>query len=104
LIIIGAIVVKCQIIPQERQRLGIVNLFSRPPPIIEQGVGGDAVCYRVVDGRAVRTRMMVDDDDGIHVEVVEGLKEEDTVIASSDAGISDGQLIAITKGAEAKRD
>ncbi len=48
--------------------------------------------------------MMVEDDDGIHVEVVEGLKEEDTVIASSDAGILDCQLIAITKGAEAKRD
>jgi RND family efflux transporter MFP subunit len=67
--------------------------------IVEQGGAGEAECYGVVDGRAVRTRMKVGQDDGVHTEVVEGLKEGDAVVANPEIGITDGQVIAVKKGA-----
>jgi RND family efflux transporter MFP subunit len=52
-----------------------------------------AVCYRVVDGRAVLTLVKTGDDNGMRVEILDGLKEGDTVIAEPGSRIKDGQAI-----------
>jgi RND family efflux transporter MFP subunit len=56
---------------------------------------GPAECYRVVDGRAVRTRIRIRGSDGARYEVVEGLKEGDTVITNPSNDLKDGQLIEV---------
>jgi RND family efflux transporter MFP subunit len=55
--------------------------------------GGEATCYRVVNGRAVRTTIRVGGLIPPRVEVFEGLKEGDTVVVNPGSGISDGQPI-----------
>ena len=46
-----------------------------------RGAGGDAACYRIEGRRAVRTRIKIGKDDGVRIEVVDGLKEGDSVVS-----------------------
>ncbi|MBX6311759.1 MAG: efflux RND transporter periplasmic adaptor subunit [Isosphaeraceae bacterium] len=59
-------------------------------------------CFRVVDGRAVRTPIQTGWDDGQRIEVLEGLREGDIVITDR-RGIEDGQAVAIDPGAGGDR-
>jgi RND family efflux transporter MFP subunit len=69
----------------------VTALFDAP-------VGRDGACFRVLDGRAVRTLVTRGEVQGDRVEVLKGLKEGDTVIVQPRAaGISDGQLIKSEK-------
>ena len=56
-----------------------------------------ADCYRVASGRAVKTRIKLGPGDGLRVEVLDGLKEGDIVIANPDAGLSDGETVTIRR-------
>jgi HlyD family secretion protein len=72
------------------------NVLTIPrSAIVEQDADGAPACYRVVAGRAVRSRLHVGDGDGIHSEVLEGLKEGDVVVTRPDPGLIDGQAITI---------
>jgi HlyD family secretion protein len=75
------------------------NVLTIPSTAIaERGAAaGMSVCYRVVAGRAVRTPIKSGDDDGRRVEVLEGLKEGDVVIANPAARMSDGQAVTIRR-------
>jgi RND family efflux transporter MFP subunit len=70
--------------------------------LIEQAADGAAACYRIVDGRAVRTRIKVGEDNGDRVEVLEGLKEGDLVISDPAPGLADGQRISVKQGTGGK--
>lgn len=61
--------------------------------LVERGAGDQAACYRVVEGRAVRTAVKTGDNDGTRVEILDGVKEGDAVIADPGPGIKDGQAI-----------
>ena len=58
-----------------------------------RGAGGDAACYRIEGKQAVRTRIKIGKNYGVRIEVVDGLKEGDSVVINAGAGISDGQAI-----------
>ena len=58
-----------------------------------RSAGGDAACYRIEGRRAVRTGIKIGRDDGVRIEVVDGLKEGDSVVINASVGISDGQVI-----------
>jgi hypothetical protein len=57
----------------------------------------------VVDGRAVRTTIKLGLDDGVRAEVLDGVKEGDTVITESIGGITDGQMITVREQSGAQR-
>jgi RND family efflux transporter MFP subunit len=92
-----------------RQRPGLVgavtikldtreNVMMIPKTaIVGLVVDGRAVCFRVVDGRAVRTPIKLGDDDPWRVEVLEGLKDGDAVIDNPDARMPDGQAVTIRR-------
>jgi RND family efflux transporter MFP subunit len=66
--------------------------------LFEAPVGRAGACYRVVDGRAVRTLVTRGEVQGDRVEVLKGLKEGDTVVVQPRvSGISDGQIIKSEK-------
>ncbi len=72
------------------------NVLTVPnSAIVDQGAEGAAVCYRVLAGRAVRTPIKLGKGDSRRVEVLEGLKEGDIVIADPDVGMPDGQAVTI---------
>ena len=56
-----------------------------------------ADCYRVANGRAVKTRIKFGLVDGRRIKVLDGLKEGDIVIAKPDARLSDGQTVTIRR-------
>jgi len=66
--------------------------------LIDRSADGAAACYRIVDGRAVRARIKIGEENGNRMEVVDGLKEGDSVIADSVPGIRDGQPVAVKNG------
>jgi HlyD family secretion protein len=70
--------------------------------LFDRSAGGAASCYRIVEGRAVRTRIRIGEEDGARVEVLGGLKEGDSVISDPGQGISDGQRISIERRAGEK--
>ncbi len=74
------------------------NVLTIPSSaIIERNGVGTAVCYRVVAGRAARSRFRVGRDDGLRAEVLEGLKEGEVVIAKPDVRMPDGQPVTIRR-------
>ena len=75
------------------------NVLAIPvTALFEAPLGRDGACYRVVDGRAVRTLVTRGEYQGDRVEVLKGLSEGDTVVVQPRAsGISDGQIIKVEK-------
>jgi HlyD family secretion protein len=73
------------------------NVLTIPSSAIREfgAPGQESVCYRVVGGHAVRTRVKLGDRDGNRIEVLEGLKEGDVVIAKDTGGLSDGQAVTV---------
>ncbi len=61
--------------------------------LIAQDADGSAACYRVVDGRAVRTRIKTGVEAGDRVEVCAGLNAGDRVVVHPGPEIADGQKI-----------
>lgn len=59
----------------------------------DRGSGSDAACYRIDGRRVVRTRIKTGKDNGVRIEVLDGLKEGDSVVIQPRAGLSDGQMI-----------
>ena len=83
--------------------LDLHNILTIPSSgLIDQTGGGEAVCYRIIDGRAKRTRIKVGVGNGDHVEVREGLKEGDSVIVDPSQGLTDGQPISINHSGSGK--
>jgi RND family efflux transporter MFP subunit len=81
------------------------NILSIPASaLIEQAADRTAACYRIVDGRAVRTRIKIGEDYDDRVEVVEGLKEGDSVVTDPNRGITDGQSVSIKQVTSTKKD
>lgn len=93
--------------PDGRLRAG---MFGRATIVLEEGppkglgiptsailnreAGGHATCFRLVDGRARLARIRVGDDDGRSVEVLDGLKDGDTVLVDAGAGrVRDGEPV-----------
>jgi RND family efflux transporter MFP subunit len=69
------------------------NVLTIPSSeVVQVGRGGTALCFRVVDGRVVRTPIRVGSDDGTRAEVVDGLKEGD-VVAATPGAVTEGQTI-----------
>jgi len=66
--------------------------------LFDRSAAGAAACYRIVDGRAVRARIKIGEENGKLMEVVDGLKEGDSVIAEPVRGIRDGQPVSIKNG------
>ncbi len=66
--------------------------------VIERTPDGAAACYRIAEGRAVRARIKIGEENGNLMEVVDGLKEGDSVIADPVPGIRDGQPVSIKNG------
>ena len=56
---------------------------------------GESWCYRVENGRIVRTRVQVGAQAGNRVEVLSGLQEGDTVVAVANAKMADGQRVNV---------
>ena len=56
-----------------------------------------AACYRVVNDHAVRTRIKFGPDNGLSIEILEGLKEGDVVIDNPDREMPDGQAVRIRR-------
>jgi RND family efflux transporter MFP subunit len=74
------------------------NVLTVPSSaILARNADGMATCLRAVSGRAVRTRIKLGLDDGRRVEVLEGLKEGDIIIANPDVRMPDGQAITIRR-------
>jgi RND family efflux transporter MFP subunit len=74
------------------------NVLTVPSPaILARDADGMSTCLRAVSGRAVRTRIKLGLDDGRRVEVLEGLKEGDIVIANPDVRMPDGRAIIIRR-------
>ena len=71
------------------------NRLTIPMSALTDGhrAGGEAACYRVEDRRTVRTPIKVGRDNGERIEVVDGLKEGDSVVIDPTTGISDGQVV-----------
>ena len=67
--------------------------------LIERSPDGAAACYRIVDGHAVKVRIKIGEENGDRVEVVDGMKEGDSVIADPVPDIRDGQPISVKHGA-----
>ena len=67
--------------------------------LIERSPDGAAACYRIVDGHAVKVRIKIGEENGNRVEVVDGMKEGDSVIADPVPDIRDGQPISVKHGA-----
>ena len=61
-----------------------------------------ATCYRVADGRAALARIKIGEDNGTRVEVIDGLKEGDSVIEVPDGKISDGLMVKSARKVQAK--
>jgi HlyD family secretion protein len=61
--------------------------------IIEWGPDAVAICYRVSDGKAALARIKIGDNNGSRVEVIDGLKEGDSVIVSPGGKIADGDPV-----------
>lgn len=68
------------------------QVLSIPVTALNLNMGGEAECDRVVNGRAVRTRIKHGELNGKRVEVLAGLHEGDIVVANF-GSVSDGQLI-----------
>ncbi|MDO9371174.1 MAG: efflux RND transporter periplasmic adaptor subunit [Gammaproteobacteria bacterium] len=65
-------------------------------------VGDTQFVYRVVDGKAVQTKVLTGQRNEGHVEIVQGLKAGDTVITAGQTKVRDGALVrVITAGAAA---
>ena len=75
--------------------------MSSPFPVRARTfINGEPWCNRVVDGRAVRTRLELGEANDNRVEVRSGLREGDTVVVDARVGrgevqISDGQPIKV---------
>jgi HlyD family secretion protein len=74
------------------------NVLTIPSTAIaNEHADGNAVCFRVVEGRAVHTRIRVGSHDGPRVEVFEGLKEGDVVITNPKPWMRDGQAVTVRR-------
>jgi len=62
--------------------------------------GEKNIVYTVEDGKAVRREVKTGLDTGIEVEIVEGLKQGDTVIVSGQHFVEDGGTVKVVGGAE----
>jgi RND family efflux transporter MFP subunit len=81
------------------------NVLTIPTSaIIGRHFDGAAVCYRVVDGRAVRTPIKLDLDNFLRVQVLEGLEEGDVVIVDPNVPMPDGQTVTIRRDADKPAD
>ena len=83
------------------ERSGVLSIPSSA--IIGRGPDAVATCYRVADGRAALARIKIGEDNGTRVEVIDGLKEGDSVIELPDGKISDGLMIKSARKVRAKR-
>jgi HlyD family secretion protein len=72
--------------------------------IVDRRPDSVATCYRVSDGRAALARIKIGDDNGSRVEVIDGLKEGDSVIVGPDGKIADGDPVKSAAKVQAKRD
>ena len=70
--------------------------------LFDRSAGGVASCYRIVEGRAVRTRIRIGEEDGVRVEVLEGLKDGDSVISDPGRGITNGEAVSTKHRASEK--
>lgn len=80
--------------PDRRLRVGMFGratiVLEDPKPrlvipaaaVLNVDEDGRATCFRLVDGRAVLTRFRIGNNDGLTVEVLDGLRDGDTVIVS----------------------
>ena len=59
------------------------------------GVGKQALCWTIHDGRAVRTPVQVGLQVGNDVEVVSGLKPDDLVVQTQAASLTDGVPVEV---------
>jgi RND family efflux transporter MFP subunit len=71
--------------------------------LVSQRAGGEAECYRVVDKHAVLTRVKTGDDNAMRIEILDGLKEGDTVITHPDPALTDGQEIDVKTSDEPQK-
>ena len=72
------------------------NVITIPSSaMVERNDDGSAACFRVADGRAVRTRIEVGLSARGLTEVLEGLKEGDVVITREERGLVDGKPVTI---------
>jgi HlyD family secretion protein len=78
------------------------NAISLPISAIRQQRDDTAQCFRVVDGRVVRTRITLGPRDFRRAVVLDGLKEGDVVIADPDNQIADGQAVTIRQDGDAQ--
>jgi len=83
------------------ERSGVLSIPSSA--IVERRQDNLATCYRVADGKAAITRIKIGEDNGTRVEVIDGLKEGDSVIEAPDAKITDGLMIKSVRKVQAKR-
>ena len=71
------------------------NVITIPSSaMVQRNDDGSAACFRVTDGRAVRTRIEVGLSARGLFEVLEGLKEGDLVITKPDSRTADGKPVA----------
>ena len=70
--------------------------------VFERKDGDQATCYRIENNRAVQARIKTGADDGVRIEVLEGLKEGDRVITVSDGTLTDGQEVIVKDASELK--
>jgi RND family efflux transporter MFP subunit len=59
-----------------------------------------AICYRIENNRAVRARIKIGIDDGVRIEVIDGLEEGDRVITHTDGELTDGQEVIVKEASE----
>ena len=71
--------------------------------VFERNAAGHAICYRIENPRAVLTRIKVGEDDGVHTEVIDGLKEGERVITHAEGTITDGQQVIVKAAAEPRK-
>ena len=72
-----------------------LNTLTIPANVISQ-TEGRAYCYRVVNGREVKTAIKVGIEDGERYEILEGLTAGETVVTGQAGGpFADGQEVVI---------
>lgn len=60
-------------------------------------------CYRIVNGRAVRTQLQLGMQNDNRVEVLRGLQEGDAVVAVSSSKVRDGQQVKVKQPGKRKK-